>query len=54
MFDGDIRLARVNRVMTLASQMTLLEMKAVIRELTYLHDSIVLEKDPRWHKEKEL
>lgn len=52
MFNGDIRKERCERVMALASQLTLSEMKAVIRALTHLHDSIVLEKDPRWHKEK--
>jgi len=50
MFNGDIRKERVVRVMTLASQLTLAEMKMVVRELTHLHDSIVLEKDPKWQK----
>jgi hypothetical protein len=51
MFNGDIRKARVERVMALASQMTLAEMKAVVRELTHLHDSIVMAKDPKWSKD---
>ena len=58
MFNGDIRKERVAKVITLASQLTVQEMKAVVQELTYLHDSIVIAKDPRWtkdpHWEKEL
>lgn len=50
MFNGDIRKERVERVMSMASQLTLAEMKAVVRELTHLHDSIVLQKDPKWIK----
>ena len=50
MFNGDIRKARVERVMTMASQLTLAEMKAVVTELTMLHDSIVLAQDPKWIK----
>lgn len=51
MFDGDIRKERVERVMTLASTLTVQEMKAVIRALTHLHDSIVMQHDPKWAKE---
>ena len=51
MFDGDIRKERVERVMTLASQLTLQEMVAVVRQLTHLHDSIVMQHDPKWSKE---
>jgi hypothetical protein len=54
MFNGDMRKERVERVMTLASTLTLAEMKAVVQALTHLHDSIVLQKDPRWHKEKDI
>ena len=51
MFDGDIRKERVARVMTMASQLTLQEMVAVVRQLTHLHDSIVMQHDPKWQKE---
>jgi len=51
MFDGDIRKERVARVMTLASQLTVQEMRAVVKQLTHLHDSIILEKDPMWAKQ---
>ena len=50
MFDGDIRKSRVERVMILASQLTVAEMKAVVEQLTHLHDSIVIANDPRWKK----
>lgn len=53
MFSGDIRKDRVVRVMTLASQLTVMEMKSVIKELTHLHDSIVMANDPRWEKPQE-
>jgi hypothetical protein len=49
-FNGDIRKARVERIMVMASNLTLSEMKAVIAQLTQLHDSIVLANDPRWVK----
>lgn len=51
MFNGDIRKERCERVMNMASQLTVQEMRAVIKALTHLHDSIILEKDPRWAKE---
>ena len=50
MFNGDIRLARVEEVMTLVRGMTLAEIKAVVREATQYHDSIVLAMDPKWRK----
>jgi hypothetical protein len=50
MFNGDIRLARVEDVMKLVRQMTLMEIKAVVREATQYHDSIVLALDPKWRK----
>jgi hypothetical protein len=50
MFNGDIRLARVEDVMKLVRQMTLAEIKAVVREATQYHDSIVLAMDPKWRK----
>lgn len=50
MFDGDIRKERVAKVMTMASQLTLQEMVAVVRQLTHLHDSIVIANDPKWKK----
>jgi hypothetical protein len=50
MFGGDIRLARVEDVMKLVRQMTLAEIKAVVREATQYHDSIVLALDPKWRK----
>ena len=49
-FGGDVRLARVEDVMKLVRQMTLAEMKAVVREATQYHDSIVLAMDPKWRK----
>ena len=51
MFNGDIRLARVEDVMALIRGMTLAEIKAVVREATQYHDSIVLAMDPKWRKE---
>ena len=50
MFNGDIRLARVEDVMKIVRQMTLAEIKAVVQEATKHHDSIVLALDPRWEK----
>ena len=50
MFNGDVRKERVERVMTLASQLTVMEMRAVIKELTHLHDSIIMANDPKWIK----
>jgi hypothetical protein len=50
MFNGDIRLARVEDVMKLVRAMTLAEIKAVVREATQYHDSIVLALDPKWRK----
>jgi hypothetical protein len=50
MFNGDIRLARVEEVMKLVRGMTLVEIKAVVREATQYHDSIVLALDPKWRK----
>lgn len=50
MFNGDIRKERVERVMTLASTLTVQEMAAVVRALTHLHDSIVMQHDPKWVK----
>ena len=50
MFHGDIRKSRVERVMVLASQLTLAEMKTIIAQLTHRHDSIVIANDPRWKK----
>jgi hypothetical protein len=50
MFNGDIRKSNVERVMVMASQLTIAEMKAVIAQLTHLHDSIVIANDPRWQK----
>lgn len=49
-FGGDVRLQRIEDVMTLVRQMTLAEMKAVIKEATQYHDAIVLSLDPRWEK----
>ena len=53
MFNGDIRKDRVIKVMNLASQLTVMEMKSVILQLTHLHDSIVMANDPRWEKPQE-
>jgi hypothetical protein len=50
MFNGDIRLVRVEDVMKIVRQMTLAEIKAVVQEATKHHDSIVLALDPRWEK----
>jgi hypothetical protein len=50
MFNGDIRLARVEDVMKLVRQMTLAEIKAVVKEATQYHDSIVIALDPKWRK----
>jgi hypothetical protein len=50
MFNGDIRLQRVEDVMKLVRQMTLAEIKAVVKEATQYHDSIVLAMDPKWRK----
>jgi hypothetical protein len=52
MFNGDIRNIRVNKVMTMASQLTVMEMKYVILQLTSMHDEIVIKNDPRWRKEE--
>ena len=50
MFNGDIRLARVEEVMALVRGMTLAEIKAVVQQATQYHDSIVLALDPKWRK----
>jgi hypothetical protein len=50
MFNGDIRLARVEDVMSLVRQMTLAEIKAVVQQATQYHDSIVIALDPKWRK----
>jgi hypothetical protein len=50
MFNGDIRLARVEDVMKLVRNMTLAEIKAVVSQATQYHDSIVLAMDPKWRK----
>ncbi len=50
MFNGDIRLARVEDVMKLVRNMTLAEIKAVVQQATQYHDSIVLALDPKWRK----
>jgi hypothetical protein len=50
MFNGDIRLARVEDVMRLVRNMTLAEIKAVVSQATQYHDSIVLAMDPKWRK----
>ena len=52
MFNGDIRKERVEKVMILASQLTVMEMRTVIKELTHLHDSIIMKNDPRWIKQE--
>jgi hypothetical protein len=49
-FNGDIRLARVEDAMKLIRQMTLMEIKAVVQQATQYHDSIVLALDPKWRK----
>jgi hypothetical protein len=49
-FNGDIRLARVEDVMKLIRAMTLAEIKAVVAQATQYHDSIVLALDPKWRK----
>jgi hypothetical protein len=53
MFNGDIRKERVERVMVMASKLTVMEMKSVILQLTSLHDSIIMANDPRWQKPKD-
>jgi len=50
MFNGDIRLQRIERVMKLVRVMTLAEMRALYAQIAQLHDAIVLESDPRWKK----
>ena len=50
MFDGDIRLQRIEVVMKLIREMTLAEMKSVYSQIAQLHDSIVLQNDSRWEK----
>ena len=50
MFNGDIRLARVEDVMKLVRTMTLAEIKSVVSQATQYHDSIVLAMDPKWRK----
>jgi hypothetical protein len=50
MFNGDIRLARVEEVMKLVRGMTLSEIKAVVQRATQYHDSIVIALDPKWRK----
>jgi hypothetical protein len=50
MFNGDIRLARVEDVMKLVRGMTLAEIKAVVSQATQYHDSIVLALDAKWRK----
>jgi hypothetical protein len=50
MFDGDVRIQRVEEVMALVRQMTLSEIKAVVAQSTQYHDSIVLALDPKWRK----
>jgi hypothetical protein len=49
-FNGDIRLARVEDVMKLVRAMTLAEIKAVVAEATQYHDKVVIALDPRWAK----
>ena len=53
MFDGDIRKMRVEAVMSMARVLTLQEMRSVILQLTSLHDSIIMDNDPRWEKDDE-
>ena len=50
MFGGDIRKERVEKVMILVSQLTVMEMRAVIKELTRIHDSIIMANDHKWIK----
>jgi len=50
MFNGNIRLARIEDVMKLVRAMTLAEIKAVVQQATQYHDSIVLALDPKWRK----
>jgi hypothetical protein len=52
MFNGDIRLQRVERVMRLVRVMTLAEMRALYSQIAQHHDSIVLASDPKWIKPK--
>jgi hypothetical protein len=49
-FNGDIRLQRVEDVMKMVRRMTLAEIKAVVGQATQYHDSIVLAMDPKWRK----
>jgi hypothetical protein len=49
-FNGDIRLARVEDVMKLIRAMTLAEIKAVVAQATQYHDKVVIALDPRWAK----
>ena len=50
MFNGDIRNLRVDAVMAMAKNLTVMEMRSVILQLTSLHDSIIIKNDPRWEK----
>lgn len=50
MFGGDVRIQKVEEVMSLIKKMTLAEMKAVVKQATEYHDAIVLTLDPRWRK----
>ena len=53
MFSGDIRNLRVDMVMNMAKNLTVVEMRSVILQLTSLHDSIIMDNDPRWEKDDE-
>lgn len=53
MFNGDIRLQRIERVMKLVRVMTLAEMKTLYSQIAQLHDSIVLANDSRWVKKED-
>ena len=53
MFDGDIRLQRIERLMKLVRVMTLAEMKTLYSQIAQLHDSIVLQNDSRWAKKED-
>jgi hypothetical protein len=50
MFNGDIRNLRIDAVMAMAKNLTVVEMKSVILQLTSLHDSIIMANDTRWEK----
>jgi len=50
MFNGDIRLGRVERIMGFVRQLTLAEMKTLHSQVAQLHDSIVIAMDPKWKK----